>query len=103
MPCLFFQEYRSCGGNYYICSAERLPSIHYKYAHSSKYYISTSKYTVMQVLKKNRFHWKQGDRNWPGIKKDLHFCKPLMTSNKLGWLMGLEPTTTGITIRDSTN
>jgi hypothetical protein len=22
---------------------------------------------------------------------------------KLGWLMGLEPTTTGITIRDSTN
>ena len=24
-------------------------------------------------------------------------------SNQLGWLMGLEPTTTGITIRDSTN
>lgn len=23
--------------------------------------------------------------------------------NSLGWLMGLEPTTTGITIRDSTN
>ena len=22
---------------------------------------------------------------------------------KMGWLMGLEPTTTGITIRDSTN
>jgi hypothetical protein len=23
--------------------------------------------------------------------------------NRVGWLMGLEPTTTGITIRDSTN
>ena len=26
-----------------------------------------------------------------------------LTSCKMGWLMGLEPTTTGITIRDSTN
>jgi hypothetical protein len=27
----------------------------------------------------------------------------LKKRNKLGWLMGLEPTTTGITIQDSTN
>ena len=26
-----------------------------------------------------------------------------LQSNLMGWLMGLEPTTTGITIRDSTN
>ncbi len=32
-------------------------------------------------------------------KKDLRFCKSLYL---LGWLMGFEPTTTGITIRDST-
>ena len=31
--------------------------------------------------------------------KRLTFCKPLSC---MGWLMGFEPTTTGITIRDST-
>jgi hypothetical protein len=27
----------------------------------------------------------------------------VFTTNSVGWLMGLEPTTTGITILDSTN
>ena len=30
-------------------------------------------------------------------------CVKLLPKGKLGWRMGLEPTTTGITIRDSTN
>jgi Glyoxalase superfamily protein len=30
-------------------------------------------------------------------------CKTIYNLNSLGWLMGLEPTTTGITILDSTN
>ncbi|CAM2172998.1 hypothetical protein PSAC2689_210048 [Paraburkholderia sacchari] len=30
-------------------------------------------------------------------------AKRLILLNSLGWLMGLEPTTTGITILDSTN
>ena len=36
-------------------------------------------------------------------EKSLHRCKLLISLNSLGWLMGLEPTTTGITILDSTN
>ena len=34
----------------------------------------------------------------------LNACNPLfLLLNSVGWLMGLEPTTTGITILDSTN
>ena len=36
-------------------------------------------------------------------KKDLDHSKSFFHSDELGWLMGLEPTTTGITILDSTN
>jgi hypothetical protein len=46
---------------------------------------------------------------WPGQNKNgvviAHnaVCKTIYCLNSLGWLMGLEPTTTGITILDSTN
>ena len=37
-----------------------------------------------------------------GYKREA--CNPLfLILNSVGWLMGLEPTTTGITILDSTN
>ncbi len=48
------------------------------------------------------------DRNgWPyatpAARKEKSRSKRLISKKFLGWLMGLEPTTTGITIRDSTN
>jgi hypothetical protein len=39
--------------------------------------------------------------NKKGCKHEL--ATSLFAANSLGWLMGLEPTTTGITILDSTN
>lgn len=35
--------------------------------------------------------------------KEKSRSRRLISKEFLGWLMGLEPTTTGITIRDSTN
>ncbi len=37
------------------------------------------------------------------MKKPRHAKRPGSPGVKVGWLMGLEPTTTGITILDSTN
>jgi hypothetical protein len=37
------------------------------------------------------------------LKKPVKFAFNGLFSIQLGWLMGLEPTTTGITILDSTN
>ena len=46
--------------------------------------------------------WLHGGYMNSEKKKDLeHFCAKSLIL--LGWLMGLEPTTTGITILDSTN
>ncbi len=36
-------------------------------------------------------------------RKEKSRSRRLISKEFLGWLMGLEPTTTGITIRDSTN
>ena len=40
---------------------------------------------------------------WPQINMQERYLMHKGTGNKLGWLMGLEPATTGITIRDSTS
>jgi hypothetical protein len=47
---------------------------------------------------------KNGSRNPCGQKRKSHLEGGFVfTTEFLGWLMGLEPTTTGITILDSTN
>ena len=38
-----------------------------------------------------------------GKKKTCYFFSSRLSFINMGWLMGLEPTTTGITILDSTN
>ena len=49
-----------------------------------------------------------GRRDWirtsdPLVPKQVRYQAALLADLKLGWLTGLEPATTGITIRDSTN
>ena len=54
-------------------------------------------------------HLSEAARNIEGWSQQRHSRNPVLPENgdnvlkNMGWLMGLEPTTTGITIRGSTD